>query len=257
MKRHYLSEILRVPLIPIKVVLAGAGGTGSQVLIHLARINISLLRMDHKGLIVTVFDPDKVTYNNVGRQQYYTADIGRNKADLLVERINRSFGLRWQSKPVKFPRDISKPNIVISCIDDSKGRIKIDKKFKGDYQHSFNESEYCTHYWMDFGNSRDSGQFVLGSQAIKQPESKQDKYISKLDTVIDIFPDIQEYDTKKLQGTGCSTFVDSLREQDLFINTIVAAHGCKFLWKFLTNSYTDYQGMFYNGETETLNPILL
>ena len=78
----------------VRITVIGAGGTGSYLLSYLAQINY-LLRMvggQDCPLQVHVYDPDTVSETNVGRQNFWPMDVGMNKADVLVNRINMGFG---------------------------------------------------------------------------------------------------------------------------------------------------------------------
>ena len=71
MKRvHYTDSYLMSPQHPVTVNLIGAGGTGSQVLTCLARLDTALRGLGHPGLFVTLYDPDTVTEANIGRQLF-------------------------------------------------------------------------------------------------------------------------------------------------------------------------------------------
>ena len=124
MKRvHYVDGYLLNPQHPVTVNLVGAGGTGSQVLTCLSRIDVSLRGLGHPGLFVTVYDPDIVTEENIGRQLFGPMDIGQNKAQCLVTRINNFFGNDWSAEPEAFqnaPKAFGHDgmaNITITCTD--------------------------------------------------------------------------------------------------------------------------------------------
>ena len=75
MKRvHYTDNYLMSPQHPVTVNLIGAGGTGSQVLTCLARLDAALRGLGHPGLFVTLYDPDIVTEANIGRQLFGPSD---------------------------------------------------------------------------------------------------------------------------------------------------------------------------------------
>ena len=98
MKRvHYTDSYLINPQHPVTVNLIGAGGTGSQVLTCLARLDITLRGLGHPGLFVTLYDPDIVTESNIGRQLFSISDVGLNKAQCLITRINNFFGNDWKA----------------------------------------------------------------------------------------------------------------------------------------------------------------
>ncbi|MBN2098537.1 MAG: HesA/MoeB/ThiF family protein, partial [Dehalococcoidia bacterium] len=62
-----------------KVVVAGAGGLGSAILIYLAAAGVGHIR---------VIDGDKVETTNLNRQVLYTdSDVGRRKARVAAERL--------------------------------------------------------------------------------------------------------------------------------------------------------------------------
>ena len=69
-KIHYTDNYLLKPYHPVTVFIIGAGGTGSQVITNLARMDTALQASGHPGLHVTLFDPDTVTQANIGRQLF-------------------------------------------------------------------------------------------------------------------------------------------------------------------------------------------
>lgn len=74
------------------------------------------------------------------------------------------------------------------------------------------------------GNTRDTGQFILGSHFVEKRDMGADfETIGKLKNVIDFFPDLDAHDTPTLQGAGCA-YTDKLKEQSLFINDVMVAH---------------------------------
>ena len=55
----------------VNIALVGAGGNGSQMLTGPARLHTAMLALQHPaGLRVTVYDPDRVSESNVGRQLF-------------------------------------------------------------------------------------------------------------------------------------------------------------------------------------------
>ncbi len=96
--KHFLWSELWDPQHPIYMTVVGTGGTGSQMLTQLARIHCSLRALGHPGLMVVAWDPDTVNSANLGRQMFSPADVGRNKATVLIERINRFIGSEWDAK---------------------------------------------------------------------------------------------------------------------------------------------------------------
>lgn len=82
-KIHYTDNYLLKPYHPVTIHVAGAGGTGSQVITNLARMNVALQALGHPGLHVTVFDPDIITEANIGRQLFSETELGQGKATAL------------------------------------------------------------------------------------------------------------------------------------------------------------------------------
>src|ERR1035437_8158024 len=89
----------------VKVLIVGAGGTGSAFLLNLPYLHQALLAWGHPtGLDVTVMDGDTVSETNCVRQPFAVSDIGHNKATILVNRLNLFWGLKWSAVPGYFTR---------------------------------------------------------------------------------------------------------------------------------------------------------
>ena len=87
MKRvHYTDSYLMNPQHPVTVNIIGAGGTGSQVLTCMARLDVTLRALGHPGLSVTLYDPDIVTEANIGRQLFGPMDLISNKPAMTFPR---------------------------------------------------------------------------------------------------------------------------------------------------------------------------
>jgi PRTRC genetic system ThiF family protein len=192
---HIVEKELLQPFNPVTVNLIGAGGTGSQVLTALARMNHALIALNHPGLMVRVFDDDKVDHANLGRQLFTTSELGLFKSVALINRINRFFGTSWKAETERYGKTTYKQSedawatITVSCVDTVSARFEISDSLKvlaknlGNYRNK-------PLYWMDFGNSRDTGQVVLSTVAtIKQPTSKKFRTVEKLPLVTEEFKD--------------------------------------------------------------------
>ena len=191
MKRvHYIDNYLLNPQHPVTVNLIGVGGTGSQVLTNLARLDVTLRALNHPGLFVTVYDPDVVTESNIGRQLFSVSDLGLNKAQCLVTRLNHFFGNDWQAVPKIYPsnvhaaKDKEISNITITCTDNIKSRLDMWKILKAVPDNDYRDYKTPL-YWLDFGNTQTSGQVVLGTvpEKIKQPKSQQYKTVGSLKVI--------------------------------------------------------------------------
>lgn len=254
MKRHFTHNYILNPAHRLSVAVIGAGGTGSQVVNELARIDHALYALGHPGLYVTVYDDDIVTEANIGRQLFSPSDIGLFKSMILIDRVNSFFGLDWLSERSRFDENSPTNNIIISCVDNVKSRLQIAKLLKEESRH-YKEDDSVPYYWLDFGNMTDRGQVVLGTvKEIKQPHSKEVEPISKLKCVDELFDltSVNEADS----GPSCS-LAEALAKQDLFINSTLANIGCNILWKLITEGGIDFQGAFVNLKTMNVNPIKL
>lgn len=250
-KVHFTDSYIINPNHPLTVNLIGVGGTGSQVLSALGRINHALQTFGHPGLSVVAFDPDQVFESNIGRQLFACTDIGHYKADILITRINRFFGTAWYSVCERYSGEPA--NIIISCVDNIKSRLEISKALN---QHTQScRFELNPKYWLDFGNATNHGQFVLSTVGkIKQPRSKKYNVINRLPPVTELFDFSQIHEEDS--GPSCS-LAEALEKQDLFINSSLAMSGCSLLWQLLKQGIIDKQGAFLNLSTMQTNPIRL
>src|SRR5260370_42498862 len=74
---------------PVRVLVVGAGGTGSAIAIGLPYLHQAMLAWGHAyGLEVTLMDADTVSDTNCVRQPFSWSDIGQNKATVPIARIN-------------------------------------------------------------------------------------------------------------------------------------------------------------------------
>lgn len=252
MRVHYTEPYLLNPQHKITVHLAGAGGTGSQMLSCLAQINEALQALGHPGIHVRCYDADEVTEANKGRQMFCSADIGLNKATVLINRINRFFGYEWEANPELYT-GYERSNILITCIDTAAARLSIAKNLK--CKDIINkEPTEDMYYWLDLGNSQKTGQVVLGTlQRIPQPCVKDEETIATLPTVVKKFPELKKVKEKD-HGPSCS-LAEALGKQDLFINGTIARLGANILWKLFREAVITHHGAYLNLETMKTNPI--
>jgi len=247
-KVHIAPEYFMNPLHPITITVVGVGGNGTQVLTDLAKINSCLLQLNHPGFNVIAYDPDIVEQSNIGRQKFSEADLGQYKSDVLITRLNRFYGFDWFSESKKFNEKCPKTNIIISAVDNVQSRYVINEWFKNIGYH--NNQIY---YWLDFGNGKDYGQYILGCKNVKQ-ESNKWEVVNKLNTVYDLFPNMEKYE--ELSGPSCSTR-EALQKQDLFINSVLVSTGMNLLWNLLTNYVISFHGGYVNLKTGTTKSIKL
>jgi PRTRC genetic system ThiF family protein len=254
---HFAPNYFYNPTHPITVALIGVGGTGSLMLARLARIDYALRQVGHPGLHVIAYDSDKVEPNNVGRQLYTLSDIGEYKVVNAVCKVNMAFGLQWQGIPMDAlteGEDV-RANIIITCVDNARFRVQLAQSI----QHSNKSSDYANrYYWLDLGNSRNTGQFVLGTLFDEERKMEREDFemVDKLKNIIDFFPDLDAHDTPNLQGAGCA-YSDKLQEQSLFINDVLVAHASDCLFRLLYHKQIQKHGAFVNLESGRVNSIVV
>lgn len=242
---------------PIKVLLAGIGGTGCIVAGNLLRIHMTLKALGHQGLTVLLFDGDQVTEANIGRQLFYKDDIWKYKARVIADQLNAKAGeymfhaynsmvekntfYKTNSMFGTYGLDV-KANILISCVDSVESR----QVFNWALRRSTGEDmEHITYYWLDLGNTFNSGQAVLGSKLIPQPKSNDTQ--CKLPSVFEMMPGAMG-EVRDSHLPSCS-LAEAIEKQDLFINPTVADMGCHMLWQLLRQGYITYNAEFVNLES--------
>jgi PRTRC genetic system ThiF family protein len=253
---HFIDKYLLDPTNPVVVSLIGAGGTGSQVLTALGRINASLTALGHPGIFVRLFDDDLVTSANMGRQLFTTSELGLTKSVVLINRVNRFFGTNWKAICQKITRRTNKDefraNIIISCVDSVKTRFDIAAQIKT--MDAKSPSMDRPVYWMDFGNGRNSGQVILTTIGeVKQPASTKYKTTGRLPYLTDEFKALLKAQPEDL-SPSCS-MADALHKQDLFINTSLSALGASLLWSMFREGLIHCRGFFLNLKDFRTQPI--
>ena len=261
-KVHFTDNYLLNPTNPISVNLIGAGGTGSQMLTSLARMNRALNELHHAGLSVRLWDDDIVTQANLGRQLFAESELGLHKSVSLINRVNRFFGMNWKAETRKFEKDSlnrlpenAGTNIYISCVDNVKTRFEIAEILK-----KLNNCGYYSNrsrYWVDFGNSQNTGQVILSTVGkISQPQSEKYDTVENLPLVTDEFGELLK-DSEMQDDTPSCSLAEALDKQDLFINSTMAQMGSSLLWNLFRNGMTEYRGFFLNLKNFQSQPVRL
>lgn len=234
----------------IKVAVIGAGGTGSQLVNGLARLHVAMLSLGHPaGLHVGVWDGDNVSPANIGRQLFSPGDIGRNKASVLVHRLNCYFpSLGWQARPERFGEGTNLrfefhsgdalPDILITCVDTAKARREIAEAVQK------RVGLYSTGpLWLDCGNSQRSGQVMLASMSRE----------STLPRMEQLLPEIFDTSIPEDDRPSCS-LAEALESQDLFINQAIATYAGQLLWTLIRQGELSICGYWVNLEEGRVVP---
>jgi PRTRC genetic system ThiF family protein len=227
----------------IRILVVGCGGNGSAILSGLPYLHQALLAFGHPGgLSVTLIDPDTVSETNCVRQPFCRTEIGFPKAIVLAHRTNLFWGLNWQGmhSTIQQLKQGSEVDFVMGCVDTRKARRAI--------QNWVLRSRVL--YWLDLGNNRSSGQFVLG-----QPNNSANKKRKhRLLTVAELYPEILKTDNKNDDQPSCSA-AEALTRQEPFINQNLAYQALAMLTQLLRHGSLSYQGGFCNLATGHLVPL--
>lgn len=78
------------------IVLVGCGGTGSNLVPHLAQLIHSL---KSEKISVVLADQDIVEPENIGRQLFIEPEVGENKAEVLQMRYYTAWGIDISCHP--------------------------------------------------------------------------------------------------------------------------------------------------------------
>jgi PRTRC genetic system ThiF family protein len=225
---------------PVKICLIGVGGTGSEVLTSLARIDYAIRELGHPGLHVTAWDGDVVERPNIGRQAFYPADLGHNKALVSIQRINYLYGRDWVAMPRMFDIDAERGqwnyDLLVTCVDVAQFRADLAKS----------ASRYSSCLWLDTGNGEHTGQVILGrlGQANENPV--------KLPSVFDFYP---ELDGMVDNNTPSCSMEEALANQDLPINRAIANVAMQLIWSLLRHGGLNHQGAYVDIRNGTQTPI--
>ena len=238
-----------------RVLVIGAGGNGSAVLFGLPYLHHALIAWGFaNGLNVTVMDADTVSPTNCVRQPFGAADIGQNKATILINRVNLFHQLSWHSDETFFSQGA--PNntgssydntvdFVISCVDTRAARREMHEAFNnviGPWR--------SVRYWLDIGNNASNGQFVLG-----QPLNCVNRRSKiRLRTVTELFPSIMDTSLGEGPLPSCSA-AEALERQEPFVNNVLATSALSMITRLMRYGQIDHQGAFYNAESGRSAPI--
>jgi len=151
----------------VNLVLVGCGGSGSWMAPSVVRTARLLIEKFNKQVQVAFIDPDCVEPKNCYRQNFAEFEIGQNKAETLARRYGLAWGLDVLVLPRRFDAELDRLiknehqtyyglTVVIGCVDNAPARAEI--------QHYLTEKAGygAARWWLDCGNSRHSGQVLLG-----------------------------------------------------------------------------------------------
>ena len=229
----------------VRVLVIGCGGSGSAIATGLPYLHQAMLVAGHPdGLHVTIMDGDIISPTNCVRQPFCSTEIGLAKAVVLVSRLNLFWGLHWTAVPdhLTARTDISNFDIVIGCVDTRAARQLIQNRVQN--------SRSRIAYWLDLGNSADTGQFVLG-----QPLNCRNRRSAvRLRTASELFAEIVD-PTLDDDGVPSCSALEALERQEPFVNQVLAYHALALLTHLFRYGRIEHHGAFVNVRENRVQPI--
>jgi len=229
----------------VRVLVIGCGGSGSAIASGLPYLHPAMLVAGHPGgLHVTIMDGDIISPTNCVRQPFCTTEVGLAKAVVMVSRLNLFWGLNWTAvaEDLTSKTDVSTFDIVIGCVDTRAARQLIQDRLIG--------WRSRVAYWLDLGNSADSGQFVLG-----QPlNGRNRRSRGRLRTAPELFPEIADPSLDDDGAPSCSA-LEALERQEPFVNQVLAYHALALLTQLFRYGRIAHHGAFVNVRENRVQPI--
>lgn len=151
-----------------KITIVGAGSTGSNVAMLLAKLGMR---------DITIYDDDTVEIHNLSHQDYAMSDIGQLKVEALAERIQAVTGYSPRVCAFKTDGKDIDTEILILAVDNMQARkdivenaryqFCIDGRMGGEaievYSFSFLENEK---YWTTWKEDKDIEDLPCGGKSI-------------------------------------------------------------------------------------------
>ena len=211
-----------------KIYIIGAGGNGSYLIPNIARF-ISTLNTGRKCQLIIV-DGDTVEDKNLIRQNFVSADVGKNKAEVLAQRYSGAFGVEIGHIPSYMStwRDVQveRDALVITCTDNLKSRKIIADSCKNNV-------------WIDLGNEATHGQVSFSYTGIRTWDGTiYNNSRFQIPNVFELFPDhlekLSEENRKESIRVSCAELAEESPQQLGFINNTCAAVAMNYVHALLT-----------------------
>jgi PRTRC genetic system ThiF family protein len=189
-------------------------------------------------------DADTISSANTVRQPFCQAEIGLAKAAVMVSRLNLFWGLSWTAVAEELNPQSETANfdLWIGCVDTRAARKVIQDHVQGWRSHAA--------YWLDIGNSSDSGQFVLG-----QPWNGRNRRSAvRLRTAPEILPEIVEASLDTDGVPSCSA-LEALEIQEPFVNQTLAYHALGLLARLFRYGRIEHHGGFMSMAAGRVQPL--
>ena len=238
---------------PVKIIMLGAGGTGGHIAPHLYRLLHTLGRRTQ----VIICDGDIVEEKNLVRQNFISADLGRNKAQVLAERYASAFGLEvsyipefiedeqqlaalvkpeiYRASPYSQP-SIEGLSILIGCVDNNRSRRLC--------HHVFKAAKNLV--YIDSGNGEYTGQVVCGIRRGGKTFYKP---------VGDIYPDVLLETDKFPTQLSCAEAAVSA-PQSIVANIMAGTAVVSYLYNIFVLGNVETRSVTFSSKTINIKPVI-
>lgn len=247
----------------LRVVQIGAGGTGSFAAPAIARLLFELRERTGKGSEFLIVDPDAVERGNIPRSNFCFAEVGRNKAQCLAERISLAWGMEVSYSPEEFSaathaghtryEDLT---ILVGCVDNHLARREINAALASLNGPRSEYSDAPDAWWIDSGNGRGSGQVLIGSETEGAEDLKPAFFPSaricrRLPGPAVVHPELLTAESELLNtDTTCADRI-RLAEQGLNINQRCAIEIAELLDEFLLTAGLKRYAAYFDLDSGT------
>ena len=233
--------------------MIGAGGTGGHVAPHLYRLLHTLERYTK----VIVCDGDIVEEKNLVRQNFISADLGKNKAQVLSERYASAFGLEisyipefiededrlaelvrpdtYQLSPYGYEQEEGL-SILIGGVDNNRSRQLCHKVFK----------DAKNLIYIDSSNGEHTGQVVCGIRRSGRTYYKP---------IGDIYPDVLLDTDKFPTQLSCAEAAVSA-PQSIVANIMAGTAVVSYLYNIMVLGNIETRSVTFSTKTVNLKPII-
>lgn len=241
-----------------RIMLVGAGGTGSTLALFLAGL---AFHARQKGIQVdlTLVDHDMVEMKNCGRQAVSVQSAvlgGIPKVSDLALRLNAAYGLGIEAWPERYEVNMARDwfhhggscaHLLIGCVDNHIGRREIAETIA-----LFDGRIYA----LDCGNEQYSGQILIGNltdtsriklNSLGLCTGLPSPYIQE--------PELLEPDPNE-QAQSCADM--ALAEtQSLMVNRMAATIAGQYVTTFVLQQQILQMGSYFNLEPTVMQPMLI
>jgi PRTRC genetic system ThiF family protein len=225
--------------------LVGCGGTGGFVAEGLSRLT-------SKNTLIVLVDFDKVEEHNLLRQSFYSEDLGKFKSEVLARRLAKQFHRRIGYSTVPMNTDyLERFDIVIGCVDNAQARQVIHDVYRYDDVAGYMKRPW----WIDAGNSENSGQVLIGNtiKAFEGSFQVRQGIAHRLPLPSVQQPGLLIPPTVPVKQEDCAEAVES-NIQSPVINQAMAAMTLEITRRFIKGELT-WMGVYLDLEAGAMRPV--